>query len=73
MRAIAATLKESCSAAVLADEDVVYVARVPGERISVVALNVGTWPQGPRHVDGARAPVSGLDEVVELQRFRHTS
>jgi IclR family transcriptional regulator, pca regulon regulatory protein len=42
MREVSATLKESCSAAVLADEDVVYVARVPGERIISVALHVGT-------------------------------
>jgi IclR family pca regulon transcriptional regulator len=42
MRAVAAALNESCSAAVLADSDVVYVARVPGERIMSVALHVGT-------------------------------
>lgn len=42
MRHVAATLKESCSAAVLSEEDVVYVARVPGERIMRVAINVGT-------------------------------
>ena len=33
MRAVSQALNESCSAAVLADTDVVYVARVPGERI----------------------------------------
>src|SRR4051794_30121752 len=33
MRRVAVVLKESCSAAVLSDCDVVYVARVPGERI----------------------------------------
>lgn len=42
MREVAATLDESCSAAILADTDVVYVARVPGERIMSVALSVGT-------------------------------
>src|SRR5690349_11341276 len=42
MRVVAGRLKESCSAAVLSDEDVVYVARVPGERIMSVALHVGT-------------------------------
>jgi IclR family pca regulon transcriptional regulator len=42
MRKVAAALKESCSAAVLSDTDVVYVARIPGERIMSVALNVGT-------------------------------
>ncbi len=42
MREAAAALNESCSAAVLAGTDVVYVARVPGERIMSVALHVGT-------------------------------
>ena len=42
MRVVAAELKESCSAAVLSDADVVYVARVAGERIMSVALHVGT-------------------------------
>lgn len=39
---VAAKLNESCSAAVLSGEDVVYVARVPGRRILSVALDVGT-------------------------------
>lgn len=42
MRDVSAALDEACSAAILADTDVVYVARVPGERILSVALNVGT-------------------------------
>lgn len=42
MREVSQTLNESCSAAVLADEDVVYVARVAGQRILSVALHVGT-------------------------------
>lgn len=41
MRALAAELGESCSAAVLSGHDVVYVARVPGRRIVRVALHVG--------------------------------
>jgi IclR family pca regulon transcriptional regulator len=41
MRALAAQLQESCSAAVLSGHDVVYVARVPGKRIMSVALHVG--------------------------------
>lgn len=67
MRAVAATLKESCSAAVLADEDVVYVARVPGERIMRVALNVGT--RLPAYCTSmGRVLLSGLGEE-ELRRF----
>lgn len=42
MREVASAMNESCSAAILADTDVVYVARVPGERIMSVALSVGT-------------------------------
>lgn len=42
MRQISQRLNESCSAAILADEDVVYVARVAGRRILSVGLHVGT-------------------------------
>jgi len=42
MGAVAGALKESCSAGVLSGEDVVYVQRVAGERITSVALHVGT-------------------------------
>lgn len=42
MRAVSQHLNESCSAAILSDEDVVYVARVAGRRILSVALQVGT-------------------------------
>lgn len=42
MREVSQKLNESCSAAILADEDVVYVARVAGARIVSVALHVGT-------------------------------
>jgi len=41
MRALAARLHESCSAAVLSGQDIIYVARVPGRRIVSVALHVG--------------------------------
>jgi IclR family transcriptional regulator, pca regulon regulatory protein len=36
-----ARLQESCSAAMLSGQDIVYVARVPGRRIVSVALHVG--------------------------------
>jgi IclR family pca regulon transcriptional regulator len=42
MREVAAELNESCSAAVLSGEDIVYVARVPGRHIVSVVLQVGT-------------------------------
>jgi IclR family pca regulon transcriptional regulator len=43
MREVASRFDEACSAAVLAEDDVLYVARVPGERrIINVELHVGT-------------------------------
>jgi IclR family pca regulon transcriptional regulator len=42
MRDVSSQLNESCSAAVLSGEDVVYVARMPGRNILSVALHVGT-------------------------------
>jgi IclR family pca regulon transcriptional regulator len=67
MRKVAAALKESCSAAVLSEYDVVYVARVPGERIMTVALNVGT--RLPAYCTSmGRVLLSGMDEG-ELRSF----
>ena len=61
LRAVAAELNESCSAAVLSDHDVVYVARVPGGRIMRVALQVGT--RLPAYCTSmGRVLLSGLDE-----------
>ena len=42
LREVADATGESCSAAIIAGTDVVYVARVPGQRIMSVALHVGT-------------------------------
>lgn len=42
MRELSATFNESCSAAILGGEDVVYVARAPSRAILSVTLNVGT-------------------------------
>jgi len=42
MRETAAALEESCSAATLSGEDVVYVARVAGPRIISLELHVGS-------------------------------
>lgn len=41
MEKVTATLHESCSVSVLEDTDVVYVARVPTQRIMTVTLGVG--------------------------------
>jgi IclR family pca regulon transcriptional regulator len=67
MRKVAATLKESCSAAVLSGEDVVYVVRVPGERIMSVALHVGA--RLPAYCTSmGRVLLSGLAEQ-DLHQF----
>jgi IclR family pca regulon transcriptional regulator len=42
MRELSATFNESCSAAILGGEDVVYVARAPSRAILSVTLHVGT-------------------------------
>ena len=67
MRELSNRLNESCSAAVLADEDVVYVARVAGQRILSVALHVGTRLPAICTAMG-RVLLSGLSQE-ELERF----
>jgi|SRR5690606_16911989 IclR family pca regulon transcriptional regulator len=67
MRALSQRLNESCSAAILADEDVVYVARVAGRRILSVALHVGTRLPALSTAMG-RMLLSGLPEA-ELKAF----
>lgn len=67
MREVASALKESCSAAVLSDEDVVYVQRVAGERITGVALHIGT--RLPAYCTSmGRVLLAGL-EAEEVQRL----
>ena len=60
MRAVAEALNESCSAAVLADTDVVYVARVPGERIMSVSLCSST----PRTICHSERPIARAASTV---------
>jgi IclR family pca regulon transcriptional regulator len=67
MRAVSHALNESCSAAILVDEDVVYVARVAGRRIVSVGLHVGT--RLPAHCTSmGRILLSGLSPA-ELEAF----
>ena len=67
MRAVSQRFNESCSAAILADEDVVYVARVAGARILSVGLHVGT--RLPAYCTSmGRVLLSGLPPA-ELQAF----
>lgn len=59
MREVSGALAESCSAAVLSGEDVVYVARVPGRHLVSIALHVGT--RLPAHCTSmGRVLLSGL-------------
>lgn len=67
MQDVSDRLNESCSAAVLSGEDVVYVARVAGQRIMSVGLQVGT--RLPAYCTSmGRVLLSDLDET-DLLRF----
>lgn len=67
MRDTAGKLHESCSAAILSGEDMVYVARVPGPRIIAVDLQVGAHL--PAHCTAmGRVLLSGLAET-DLEAF----
>lgn len=67
MRDTAAKLHESCSAATLSGEDMVYVARVPGPRIIAVDLQVGAHL--PAHCTAmGRVLLSGLADA-DLEAF----
>lgn len=67
MRETAARLHESCSAATLSGEDMVYVARVPGPRIISVDLQIGAHL--PAHCTAmGRVLLSGLGDK-EFEAF----
>jgi IclR family pca regulon transcriptional regulator len=67
MRETAAKLHESCSAAILSGEDMVYVARVPGPRIIGVDLQVGAHL--PAHCTAmGRVLLSDLNDA-DLEAF----
>ena len=72
MREVSGRLNESCSAAVLADQDVVYVARVGSTRILSVALNVGTrlpaWCTSMGRVLAAGLPDRELETFLPLNK-----
>jgi len=61
MRELSAAFNESCSAAILAGEDVVYVGRAPSRAILSVTLNVGT--RLPAYCTSmGKTLLSGLDD-----------
>lgn len=67
MKEVAAKLHESCSAATLSGEDMVYVARVPGPRIIGVDLQVGAHLPAFCTAMG-RVLLSGLSQA-DLEAF----
>ncbi len=76
MERVTARLHESCSVSVLEDPDIVYVARVPTERIMTVTLGVGThlpaFATSMGRVLLAHLPDSQLDRffaTVRLERL----
>lgn len=72
MARVSAVLGESCSAAVLDGNDIVYVARVAGERILTVALDVGSrlpaWCTAMGRVLLAGLPDAELDRRIAATR-----
>lgn len=71
LRDVSEATGESCSAAILAGTDVVYVARVPGQRIMSVALHVGTrlpaWCTSM-----GRILLAGMDAAARAQLIAQT-
>lgn len=61
LEALVATVQESCSVAVLDGTEIVYVARVPTQRIMTIALTIGT--RLPAHVTSmGRVLLGGLSD-----------
>jgi IclR family transcriptional regulator, pca regulon regulatory protein len=77
LREVAMRFNESCSAAVLSGEDVVYVARVPGRHILSVALHVGTrlpaWCTSMGRVLLSDLPLPQLDEFLATARIERNT
>jgi IclR family pca regulon transcriptional regulator len=74
LREVSSATNESCSAAVLAGTDVVYVARVPGPRIMSVTLNVGdrlpAWCTSMGRVLLSDLPASVLEDLLRRSDIR---
>ncbi len=68
LEAAAATLRESCSVAMLDGTDIVYVARVPATRIMTINLNIGT--RLPAHATSlGRVILAALEESALCDYF----
>ena len=69
MRELSERLGESCSAAILQDADIVYVARVPARRIMSAALSVGSRLPA-LHTALGRVLFGYLDEAEIWRRLK---
>lgn len=68
MEALVREIGESCSAAVLEGDDIVYVLRVPAGKI--MAINLGVGSRLPAHCTSmGRVLLAGLDEAALTQRL----
>jgi IclR family pca regulon transcriptional regulator len=68
MEALVREIGESCSAAVLEGDDIVYVLRVPAGKI--MAINLGVGSRLPAHCTSmGRVLLAGLDEAALVQRL----
>ncbi|MGH8805913.1 MAG: IclR family transcriptional regulator domain-containing protein, partial [Polaromonas sp.] len=68
MESLVAQVKESCSAAVLDDTDIVYVLRVPTHKIMSISLGVGS--RLPAYCTSmGRMLLAGLDDAEVLSRL----
>jgi IclR family pca regulon transcriptional regulator len=71
MRSISERLQESCSAAILQGTEIVYVARVPGQRIMSTTLAVGSRLPA-FHTSMGRIQLGALDEAEIWRRLHST-
>jgi IclR family pca regulon transcriptional regulator len=66
---VSASVQESCSAAILQDTDIVYVARIPTQRIMSAALTVGSRLPA-FHTSLGRVQLGFVDEDEVWRRIR---
>lgn len=74
MRALADTVRESCSAATLDGDEIVYVARVPAQRSMSITLSVGSrlpaHPTSMGRVLLAALPATELRDYLDTAELR---
>lgn len=73
MEEVSAAVEESCSAAVLADGDIVYIARVATQRIMSMTINIGSrmpaYATSMGRVLLAHQEPAWLDDFIEKTNF----